>query len=209
MLVEGQTEETSFSFSKAVPQPRERREGERHLKILRVGVLIIDGRRELCLIRNISAGGLMAHVYRSVQAGEPVTVELKSNQQVTGRFVWTDEPNAGIAFDSPVDIAELLSNPPVLDNGWRARAPRVEVDRPAVLRAGAQTHKAQTIDVSQRGAKLATDQPIPVGTEIVLRLEDFRPIAGVVRWQTETACGIAFNETIPFSELVDWLKRES
>jgi hypothetical protein len=209
VLPEGQTEETSFSFSKAVPQPTERREGERHIKILRVGVLILDGRRELCLIRNISAGGLMAHVYSSVQPEQPVTVELKSNQQVTGRIVWTREPNAGIAFDSPVDIAELLANPPVLDNGWRARAPRVEVDRPGTLRTGAQTHWVRTIDISQRGVKLATDQQIGIGSEIVLRLEDFRPIAGVVRWQAERSCGIAFNETIPFSELVDWLKRKS
>ena len=207
MLLDGRTEETSFSFSKVVPPPPERREGERHIKILRVGVLILDGRRELCLIRNISAGGLMAHVYSSVQSGQPVTIELKSNQQIAGRIVWTDEPNAGIAFDSPVDIAGLLANPPVLDNGWRARAPRVEVDRPATLRVGAQTHWVRTIDISQRGVKLATDQQIGVGNEIVLRLDDFRAIAGVVRWQAERSCGIAFNETIPFGELVDWLKR--
>src|SRR3712207_7884086 len=55
-------EETTFSFSNAAPQPDRRRQA-RHLTILRVGTLIIDGRRELCLIRNISAGGVMAHVY--------------------------------------------------------------------------------------------------------------------------------------------------
>ncbi len=54
-------EETTFSFSSAAPQPDRRRQ-TRHLTILRVGTLIIEGRRELCLIRNISAGGLMAHV---------------------------------------------------------------------------------------------------------------------------------------------------
>ena len=209
MLLEGQTEETSFSFSKAVPQPQERRQGQRHIKILRVGVLILDGRRELCLIRNISAGGLMVHVYSNVETGQRVTVELKSNQQVAGRIVWTRDPNAGIAFDSPVDIAELLANPPVLDNGWRARAPRVEVERPATLRSGAQTLWVRTFDVSQRGVKLAADQQLAGGSEVVLRLEDFRPVAGVVRWQAERSCGIAFNETIPFAELVDWLKRKS
>ena len=208
-MVEGQTEETSFSFSSAVPRPSERREGERHLKILRVGVLIADGRRELCLIRNISAGGLMAHVYRNVHVDQRVTVELKSNHQVSGRIVWTDEPNAGIAFDTPVDIAELLANPPVLDNGWRARAPRVEVDRPATLRAGGQSLPARTIDISQRGVKLAIDEQIVIGSDVVLRLDDFRPLPGVVRWQTEHSCGVVFNETVPFGELVDWLKRES
>ena len=56
-------EETIFSFSReAPPPPRERRRQARHLTILKVGTLIVDGGRELCLIRNISAGGLMAHV---------------------------------------------------------------------------------------------------------------------------------------------------
>jgi hypothetical protein len=82
MLAENQILETSFSFSDQVPTPPERREDERFVTILRVGVLVIEGRRELCLIRNISAGGLMAHVYSPVEPGQRVVVELKSNQQI-------------------------------------------------------------------------------------------------------------------------------
>ena len=55
-------EETTFSLSTVAPMPDEKRHFSRYLTILRVGALIADG-RELCLIRNISAGGLMAHVY--------------------------------------------------------------------------------------------------------------------------------------------------
>src|SRR5688500_1846132 len=116
MLAENQIMETSFSFSDQVPTPPERREGERYVTILRVGVLVIDGRRELCLIRNISAGGLMAHVYSPVQPGQKVIVELKSNQQIQGNVEWVRDADAGIAFDSKVDITQLLANPTVLDN---------------------------------------------------------------------------------------------
>ena len=84
MLAENPILETSFSFSDQVPPPPERREGERYVTILRVGVLIVDGQRELCLIRNISAGGLMAHVYSPVQPGQRVVVELKTSQQIEG-----------------------------------------------------------------------------------------------------------------------------
>ena len=135
MYAARQIEETSFSFSSQIPAPPDRRRQERHIRILRVGVLFFDGRRELCLIRNISSGGLMAHVYSTVTPGERVTVELKTNQKVTGSIAWANGSDAGIAFDTPVDIVELLANPPVLDNGWRPRAPRVEVDRAATLRA--------------------------------------------------------------------------
>ena len=209
MLAENQILETSFSFSDQVPAPPERREGERCVTILRVGVLVIDGRRELCLIRNISAGGLMAHVYSPVQPGQCVTVELKSNQQIEGKVEWVRDADAGIAFDTKVDVSQLLSNPQVLDNGWRPRLPRVEIDRLATVRVGARTYWVHTRDVSQGGIKIDTDQPLDVGTEVVITLENFRPLAGTVRWQKGRACGIAFNDLLPFEELIAWLKRDA
>ena len=207
MLAENQILETSFSFSDQVPAPPERRDGERYVTILRVGVLVIDGRRELCLIRNISAGGLMAHVYSPVQPGQSVTVELKSNQQIEGKVEWVRDADAGIAFDIKVDVSQLLSNPQVLDNGWRPRLPRVEIDRLATVRVGARTYWVHTRDVSQGGVKIDTDQPLEVGTEVVITLEKFRPLAGTVRWQKGRACGISFNDLLPFEELIGWLKR--
>ena len=207
MLAREQVVETSFSFSNLVPDPPERRQQERHIKILRVGIVVVDGRRELCLIRNISAGGLMAHLYTRVNPGQRVSVELKTHQEVSGRIVWVREANAGIAFDTPVDIADLLANPAVLDNGWRARTPRIEVDRLATLRAGARTQWVHTRDISQSGVKIELDEPLDIGADVVVTPEHFRPVAGVVRWQNGRACGIAFNQLIPLSELIDWLKR--
>jgi hypothetical protein len=202
---EGQLE-TGFSFSHQVPGPPERRRNERDVKILRVGTLIVGERRELCLIRNISAGGLMAHVYSRLEPGDPVAVELKTHQPVPGKVIWVRDENAGIAFDKAMDLAELLANPAVLDNGWRPRTPRVEIDRMATLRAGAKTWWVQARDISQSGVKVEADQPPAEGSEIVLALEGFRPLAGAVRWSKEDCCGIAFNALIPFGELIAWLK---
>lgn len=206
MFVEDRAVETGFSFSNAVPLPPERRGDERLIKILRVGTLIIDGRRELCLIRNISAGGVMAHVYSRLTPGQPVTVELKATQPVGGHVVWVRDANAGIQFDTPMDVADLLANPAVLDNGWRPRTPRVEIDRMATLRAGARTYWVHARDISQSGVKVECDHPPAAETEIVVALEGLRPRAGTVRWSNDDTCGIAFNQLIPFGELIDWLK---
>lgn len=208
MFIEECVTETGFSFSHAVPAPPERRTSERHLKILRVGTLIVDERRELCLIRNISAGGLLAHVYSRLEPGEPVSVELKTRQPVTGHVIWVRESNAGIQFDAPIEIEELLANPPVLENGWRPRTPRVEIDRMATLRAGFRTYWVHARDISQSGIKVEADEPPEPGAEIVIDLEGLGTLAGVVRWSRGTGCGIAFNEVIPFSELIAWLKSE-
>lgn len=198
--------DTGFSFAQVVPPPPERRASERFLKILRVGTLLLDGRRELCLVRNISAGGLRAHVYSALEPGRRVGVELKAREPVSGRVVWVCEADAGIEFDQAVDVAALLANPAVLDNGWRARTPRVEIDRMATLRAGARTHWVHARDISQSGIKVEIDNPPPPGTEVMVALEGLRPLAGVVRWRSRAACGIAFNQLIPFGELIGWLK---
>jgi len=199
-------EETIFSFSRRAPQPPERRREARHLTILRVGALIGPNGRELCLIRNISAGGLMAHVYSHHRSGSAVSVELKSNQPVPGIVVWADQANVGIEFDAPIDVEEMLSSQAVLDNGWRPRLPRVEVDRLATLRCGARLYGVNTRDISQGGVKIETDQPFEVDREVVLTMERFRPLAGVVRWCNDGLAGIAFNHLIPFSELMEWLR---
>jgi hypothetical protein len=201
-------EETIFSFSSEAPQPPERRRQARHMTILRVGTLIINGRRELCLVRNISAGGLMAHAYSVLTPGQPVMVELKTNQQIAGTVTWVEGANVGISFAEPVDVEELLASHSVLENGWRPRLPRVEVDRLATLRSGARVYGVSTRDISQGGVKIETDQPFAEGEEIVLTLDKFRPVQGVVRWYHEGLCGISFNQVIPFHELMRWLRSE-
>jgi hypothetical protein len=206
MFIEECVTETGFSFSHAVPAPPERRQNERHLKILRVGTLIVGERRELCLIRNISAGGLMAHVYSKLEIGDTLLVELKASQPVAGQVIWVRDSNAGIQFDTPIEISELLANPPVLDNGWRPRSPRVEIDRMATLRAGFRTHWVQARDISQGGIKVDADEPPEEGAAVVIDLEGLGRLPGVVRWSRGTGCGIAFNELVPFAELIAWLK---
>jgi hypothetical protein len=199
-------EETTFSFSSEAPLPPERRRQARHMTILRVGTLIIDGRRELCLIRNISAGGLMAHAYSLLAQGQAVQVELKTNQQISGKVTWVEGANVGISFAEQVDVEELLASNSALENGWRPRLPRVEVDRLATLRSGARVYGVSTRDISQGGVKIETDHPFAVGENIVLTLDKFRAVEGVVRWYNEGLCGISFNEVIPFRELMAWLR---
>ncbi|HTU12418.1 MAG TPA: PilZ domain-containing protein [Allosphingosinicella sp.] len=209
MYLEDRVVETGFSFSNDVPQPPERRTTERHIKILRVGTVVVDGRRELCLIRNISAGGVMAHVYSQLVPGQQVSVELKTSQPVPGRVVWTRGGNAGIQFDQAVDVADLLATPQGVDNSWRPRTPRVEIDRMATLRTGARTDWVHARDISQSGVKVEgePDAAPAVGEEVVITLEGFRPLHGVVRWSSEGLCGISFNQLIPFGDLIDWLKQ--
>lgn len=185
-----------------------RTEGAKRLTTLRVGTITIDGRRELCLIRNISAGGLRAHVYTPLVEGQKVSVELKTNQQTSGTVSWVREGSVGVSFDQEIDVEELLASQLGTDGGPKPRMPRVEVDRLGELRIGARIYPINTCDMSQGGVRIEIDHPLRVGEHVVLTLEKFRPIAGVVRWYQEGRGGIAFNQVVPFQELMSWLRGE-
>lgn len=203
-------EETVFSFSERAPAPpAERRRDARHLTILRVGALVAPEGRELCLIRNISAGGVMAHVYTRRLPGERVALELKNGQPIVGRVIWAEDSNIGIQFERAVDLAQILSNQAAIEHGWQPRMPRVEVDRMATLRCGARLYGVNTRDISQGGVKVETDQKLEAGRQVVLTMERFRPLPGLLRWYEDGIAGIAFNELIPFHELMGWLRPDA
>jgi hypothetical protein len=202
-------EETSISLSTAAPPPPDRRTQQRHLTILRVGALIVDGTRELCLVRNISAGGVMAHVYRQLDVGTRVAVEIKNDDPLPGKVVWEADSSVGIAFDQKIDVPDLLATSKLLGDGRRARRPRVEINRLAKVRCGADVFFVDALDISQGGVKVAVEQDLPIDADVVVTLDGFRPLPAIVRWMRDGQCGISFIQVIPIAELCDWLRREA
>lgn len=205
MLPHECVEETSISLSPVIPAPPERRTGQRHLTILRVGALTVDGVRELCLVRNISAGGVMAHVYREIAVGTRVEIEIRNDDPIAGKVVWEADSNIGIAFDRKIDVPDLLATSKMLEDGRRNRRPRVRIDRAAKVRCGAEVHLVHASDVSQGGVKIETEAALPVNGDVVVTLEGFRPLPGIVRWSHDGSAGISFIQVIPIAELCAWL----
>ncbi|HEV2080796.1 MAG TPA: PilZ domain-containing protein [Allosphingosinicella sp.] len=206
MLSADAAEETTYSVSAAAPEPCARGDEPRRMTTLRVGTIAIEGRRELCLIRNVSCGGLRAYVYSPLKEGQQVSVELKTNQQTAGSVSWVDGSTVGISFNEPIDIAELLASQIEGEGGMQPRMPRVEADCLGELRIGARLYPISTCDVSQGGVRIEIDHPLRVGENVVLTLQKLRPVQGVVRWYEDGQSGIGFNQVLPFHELVNWLR---
>lgn len=199
-------ETTIYSLSDAPPAaPPERREGERHLTLYRVGSVTIDQRRELCLIKNISAGGMMLRTYCPIPAGTRLAVELESGHPITGEVNWVREQNLGVSFDEPIDVIEILS---ASLNGPRPRMPRIEVHGFATVREGANVYRMRTCDISQGGLKVETMTVLSKASDVVIMLAGFAPMPGVVRWTEDGFCGITFNRLLPLPLLVNWLQEQ-
>ena len=204
-MEEQPVETTLYSLSDHTPDPVERRDGERYLTLFRVGTIMIQDRRELCLIKNISAGGLMLRRYCQLHVGQRVAVELKTGQPIAGSVSWVNENQAGVAFDQLIDVLAILAAD---EEGPRPRMPRIETHAAVYVREGAQTWRLNCSDISQGGVKLVATVALATGSDVVVTLPGMPPQPGVVRWSGGGHAGIAFNRPLALSELVSWLQAQ-
>ena len=196
-------ETTLYSLSADAPACPDRRHGERYVSLLRVGALTIDDRRELCLIRNVSAGGMMIRPYSPIAAGARVSIELKQGDPVSGVAQWTDSGLVGVSFDTPIDVLALLNAP---TGRPRPRMPRIELSCTASLRSNGSVFRARVANISQGGICVDSPVDLELGDDVVVTLSGLHAAAGVVKWKEGAFHGIGFNRVYPVDELMKFLK---
>jgi hypothetical protein len=196
----------SSTLTSIVPKP-ERRLSPRKAKVLRVGLLECDQGAQLCLIRDISSGGLRADLHYNLARGTKASIELNTGRRLQGTIIWYRNEQAGMEFDQPVDVEDFLAPEPAVPCGPKPRLPRIGVNRVVTVRSGARLYRAPAVDISQGGMKIATDA-IHEGDEVVVLLADFKPIPGSVRWSKAGCSGIAFDQLLPLRCLSHWVKAQ-
>jgi len=202
MLDEQPFETTLYSLAPVPPGMPDRRADERHMSLLRVGTLLIGERRELCLIRNVSVGGMLIRAYSDIEPGTRVSIELKQDEPVHGTALWARDELVGVSFDGPIDVVSLITTS---SDAPRPRMPRLEVRCTAWVRDGAMVHRTRAVNISQGGVRVEAAKGLAAGSQVTVSLPDLPPIQGVVRWNGEEGCGITFNRVLALSQLVAWV----
>jgi hypothetical protein len=198
-------ETTLYSLSASAPACPDRRHDERYVSLLRVGALTIEDRRELCLIRNISAGGMMIRPYSPIPAGTRVSIELKHGDSVRGVAQWSEQGLVGVAFEAQIDVLALLNSP---GGRPRPRMPRIELSCTASLRNNGTVFRARVANISQGGICVDSPVDLELGTDVVVTLSGLHAAAGVVKWKDAAFYGIGFNRVYPVDELMGFLKEQ-
>jgi hypothetical protein len=148
---------------------------------------------------------MMIRLYCKIAEGSSVTVELKSGQPVVGTITWTRDLNAGVEFDEPIDVIDILSS---TADAPRPRMPRVETSCYATLRDGANLLRVRVCDISQGGLKVESQTIVPRGNDVIVTLPGLEPQPGLACWVEDGFIGVTFNRLIPLGELVDWLQQQ-
>jgi hypothetical protein len=174
--------------------------------VMRDAFLHVDGDRVPCVVRNISSGGLMARIYRPVDDGKPVRVELASGQLVDGIILWERDWVVGVAFADAVDVEAVLAEQWVTEiEGDRRRTRRIPIECPATLKVDLRFYFGKLCDLSPTGAKVLTRGTLKKTGEAMLALPDFPPLPATIRWVNGRECGLEFRERIPAEALSAWL----
>ena len=199
-------QERFHAASLNVGSPPERRRQIRHLALLRVALLHSRGTSDICVVKNVSPNGLSARVYRKVVPGEAVEVEFRSGQLLAGSVVWEEECDIGIVFPRPIDVAEVLASRWSSEAQKRRALPRIAVECTGRLSNGLSSVDVTLRDISQGGASLESEAQAAGLGKVQLSLPDLPPIAGVVRWSSDTNLGVSFNECLAFETLARWIQ---
>lgn len=184
---------------------QDRRQEARQITVRLVAKLRTLVREELCLVRNLSTGGLTTHIYSAIDADGSVSFEFASGVVITGKIIWQRDNMAGVQFDERIDPALILSVRERFPDAPAPRAPRVEVNIPAIARMEGGQFPITVSNISQGGAQIRADEPVDVGEKLTLLIDGLPPATGRVRWSRDGAAGMAFHVPLPFDVLAQWL----
>jgi hypothetical protein len=182
---------------------REQRTDKRVVSVFRLAKLV-GAQEELCLIRNISAGGLKAEVFSPKSIGDRLAIDLGDNQPQPAQVVWTGEDCVGISFDDRIDVARTLARVPA-PGDRRARRLRLLLEFGAFVAVPGRRTECQVIDVSQGGAKIRTNAQLGLADRVRLEVDELGTISGTVRWLRDSHVGIAFTAPLSYRQLASWI----
>lgn len=195
----------AHAFDPADEPAPERRSGTRHMSILRVGKISQDGHDQLCIVRNISAGGLMIGCNRPPKPDQRVIVELRSDKQMPGIVRWTRDGASGIQLDSPINVEAVLREErnPLLR--IRPRAPRFMRRGTVKLIGEGDPVLGDIIDISIGGLSCRPERPMRRGEPVVASIQGLAATTAEIRWTKGDVTGVRFEKPLPWRAFGDWL----
>lgn len=190
--------------SSAPAAEAERRRSIRHTTVFQVARASTDTWQELCILRNVSPGGLKAEIYMPVEVGERMTVEIKTGHSLQGRVVWTNEQFVGLQFDAEVPMMAMLAHCSADERVGRIRPPRIDVDLPSKLRLDHDEMLVRVNNISQAGMRMAVDAPLRVDARCEIRLDELGWKRACVRWCRDGEAGLMLVQPLLYPEFAAW-----
>lgn len=182
------------------PPPDDQRGARRFTLLLRAGKLITGEGEFLCLLRDVSAGGVKLRLFHPLPLQGDCTVELSSGARLAVRPVWQEGELVGLRFArGPVEVGALLEDAGPFPK--RTIRLRLRQPCPLTIHEPDRTLPGALCDISQHGAALLCEERIAIGTALELAAEPIGAIAARVRWRRGNRYGVVFTQSFRLDEL--------
>lgn len=188
-----------MSAPEPLPEQRERRAGERHVTVLMIGRAERNGRQQACIIRNMSARGLMARFASVPAVGESVVVECRVLPATLAVVRWVRGDAAGLEFVRCVAQAPAGMRDPRLHV---SRGPRFGLATAAKLQQGSRGRVGRLLNLSAGGACIEGEVDTAPGEAVALTLPHLLGMTPArVVWRDAGRIGISFHTPLLFPSL--------
>ena len=188
---------------KPAASPRtEKRGAKRYTLVLRAGKLITDHGEFLCVLRDVSAGGLKVRLFHQLPDPGCCALELAGGERYRIECAWHNGDHLGFRFtEGTIDVPALLEEAgPFPKRHIRLRLRRAW---PVLVRAldDGFSLAASLRDVSQHGAALDCAAPLAIGQRIRIEGAQLGRIEARVRWRRGETYGAVFQQGFRLDEL--------
>ena len=168
---------------------------------------------ERCMVLDISPCGAAIRAEAPHRVDETVRLDLGDGFAAVGTVRWSRDGHFGVEFAEPVDIAPLFAAPEAPASPWpaptgkptggRRADARIPWSTRVAVQLGEERRLGELHDVSATGGRinLATTSGLARGDRVTLRIDERFDSAGIVRWVTPGAIGLAFDHPLPLWRL--------
>ena len=175
----------------------DQRTASRSSLMLRSAKVVCQSGEYVCLVRNVSQGGVGLRFFHEVPTEPRIFLQLANGINYPIEQAWTEGQQAGYRFAAEVDLTEFLDEPGIFPH----RAVRINVDSPALVTTMGRDSRARLIDISRCGAKVRASEEYPVGAFVRLEVGAMPARFGHVCWRRGTDHGLVFQQALPLAEL--------
>lgn len=177
-------------------EQRDQRSAPRYTSLIRSAKLVCGEGEFLCVIRDVSATGISLRTFHRLPHDRDIALELQNGETYRMTEVRRSGFEASYQFEQPVVVERLIHET------WKfpKRQLRLSIAIPLQLSSLTASGEAETINLSQQGARVKCDANFAIDQALRVSSTSFPETRAKVRWRRNGHYGLVFENTLSLRE---------
>lgn len=174
----------------------DKRSAPRFTSLIRAAKLVSPQGEFVCVVRDVSSGGVRLRCFHEVPHGPGMALELHNREVLAIERIRQDGFEASFRFAEHIPIERLISDAQF----YPRRLLRLNIAIPLTLRTLGGPVAAVTRNISQQGCRVECAMPLALAQPLTIETPHLPSIRAKVRWRQESECGLVFDDTFSLKD---------